>query len=292
MKVRIFRIAVIASALCLAPWAARAESVTITLPAITGAPGSTVDVMGTITNSGLDVLSLDGDSLSVSAPLTANDMFLNNAPFTLNGGSSDTFEFFQIIIAPDALLGIYGTDNSDVFSFFGASITDNVNFTVDVTGATPTPEPTSILLFASGLASLGLSRRRATTKIWPRNKPLTQGFCRHRQHFWNCGLARFSIQPRSTCEPTRHAADSEFHDGWGTRYRAISDRGRESEQFKAAGRIPCQAAQPAFAAGPLICRKHDWNASSQCSRSRKAFPRSPGCSYLPLSVPGSPTLAA
>jgi hypothetical protein len=43
-------------------------------------------------------------------------------------------------------------------------------------------------------------------------------FCRYRQHFWNCGLARFSIQPRSNCEPTHHAADSEFHDRWDTRF--------------------------------------------------------------------------
>jgi len=164
MNARIVRIAAVAAALCLASLAARADgvdSVAITLSAISGAPGATVDVMGTITNSGADTLSLDGDDLSVSAPLTATAEFLSNAPFTLNGGASATFEFFEITINPGAAPGVYGTDNSDVFSFFGdfngVPVEDNVNFTVDVT----TPEPGTILLLLSGLACVALFRRRS-----------------------------------------------------------------------------------------------------------------------------------
>jgi hypothetical protein len=168
MNARMVRIAVIAAALCLAPFTARADgadSVTITLSLIAGASGSTVDVLGTITNTGPDTLSLDGDDLSVSGPLSAIDEFLNNAPFTLSGGASDTFEFFQVAITSGTMPGVYGTDGSDVFSFFGdfngTSIEDDVKFTVDVTSAVvTTPEPGTLLLLCCGLGLVAMRYRR------------------------------------------------------------------------------------------------------------------------------------
>jgi hypothetical protein len=168
MNARIIRIVVIVVALCLAPFTARADgadTVTITLSLIAGAPGSTVDVLGTITNTGPDLLSLDGDNLTVSGPLNATDEFLDNAPFTLGGGASDMFEFFQVAISPGTLPGVYGTDGSDVFSFFGdfngSSIEDDVKFTVDVTSpVATTPEPGMLLLLCSGLCLFALVYRR------------------------------------------------------------------------------------------------------------------------------------
>jgi PEP-CTERM motif len=169
MTARILRTAVIAAALCSTPWAVRADgsdAVSVIVPSASGTPGSTVDVIGTITNSGPDTLNIDGDNLSVSGPLSVNDEFLTNAPFTLDPGSV-SFEFFQIIIGPAATPGVYGTDDSDVFSFFGdfngVPIEDDVYFTVDVTAAvgTTAPEPSSLLMLGLGVALLGFLRRRA-----------------------------------------------------------------------------------------------------------------------------------
>jgi len=70
-----FHIAAITAALCLVCISAQsaradgADSVTISLSSISGTPGSTVDVDGTITNSGPDTLNIDGDNISVSGPL-------------------------------------------------------------------------------------------------------------------------------------------------------------------------------------------------------------------------------
>ena len=165
MITKLFHIAGIAVAVCLACAAAQStradgvDAVTITLSSASGAPGSTVGVDGTITNSGPDTLNLDGDNITVSAPLSVNDEFLTNAPFTLDPGSV-TFEFFQIMIASTAAPGVYGSDGSDVFSFFGdfngVSLEDDVDFTVDVTSATATPEPGTWLLLCGGLSIIAL----------------------------------------------------------------------------------------------------------------------------------------
>ncbi len=170
MNARVLRIAAVVAALFLASWAARADdAVTITFSPISGAPGATVDVTGTIANSGPDTLNLDSDNTSVSAPLSINDEFLNNAPFTLAGGASDSFEFFRIIIDPAAAPGTYGTDNSDVFSFFGdfplsdgsdMPVEDDVYFTVNVTSPSiVAPEPGTWLLLCAGLLALFALRR-------------------------------------------------------------------------------------------------------------------------------------
>jgi len=173
MITKLFHIASIAVALCLACTTAQStradgvDAVTIVLSSASGAPGSTVDVDGTITNSGPDTLNLDSDNISVSAPLSVNDEFLTNAPFTLDPGSV-TFEFFQIMIAPAAAPGLYGTDGSDVFAFFGdfngVPFEDDVDFTLNVTSATATPESGTLFLLCGGLGTVaGLYRRREQT---------------------------------------------------------------------------------------------------------------------------------
>ena len=169
MITKLFHIAGIAAAVCLACAAAQStradgvDAVTITLSSASGAPGSTVGVDGTITNSGPDTLNLDGDNISVSDPLSVNDEFLTNAPFTLGPGSV-TFEFFQIMIDPTAAPGVYGTDGSDVFSFFGdfngVPFEYDADFTATVTSATVTPEPGTFLLLCGGLGILALLYRR------------------------------------------------------------------------------------------------------------------------------------
>jgi len=170
---RIFLTAALAGALCTmftASPSARADdvdSVTITLSPISGAAGSTVAVDATFTNSGPDTLNLDGDNLSVSDPLSVTDEFLANAPYTLDPGSV-TFELFQVTIAPGTAPGTYGTDGSDVFSFFGdfngVSVEDDVPFTVDVTSAVAAAEPGTLWLLCAGLGIIAWFRRRRELK--------------------------------------------------------------------------------------------------------------------------------
>ena len=64
---------------------------------------------------------------------------------------------------------IYGTDGSDVFSFFGdfngAPIEEDVMFTVDVTSSVvTTPEPGTLLLLCSGLGLVAIRYKRRGLK--------------------------------------------------------------------------------------------------------------------------------
>jgi PEP-CTERM motif len=126
---------------------------------------------GTILNpSTTDTVFLNADSSVTSSSLLSLDdsPFLSN-PFlvSLNPGQSIGSVLFNIDLPTDLAAGLYtgtfsilgGPDGGALSNFSDLA---DVNFAVDVTSpVVATPEPGTILLLASGLAGLGLLRKRA-----------------------------------------------------------------------------------------------------------------------------------
>jgi len=136
---------------------ARADAISISLPAaITVTRGElSVIVTGTLTNNTLSPLDVLGSETVPGAdPLSLIDL----SPFTLNGGPNGPMNLFSFNVLSSAALGAQ-VGNYTIFDSLGKSY--SANFTVNIVSPTVVPEPGTLLLFGSGLASLGLLRRRA-----------------------------------------------------------------------------------------------------------------------------------
>ena len=117
---------------------------------------------GTITNTGVSTVFLNGDSFPVlDAALTYddNDYFYVNAPlFLAPSGTSGDIELFTITVAGGTPYGLY----AGTYQILGGAdsnaqdVLASENFDIQIT-----PEPSSLMLLASGLAGLaGVLRRR------------------------------------------------------------------------------------------------------------------------------------
>jgi hypothetical protein len=151
----------LAAVLSLTP-AASADSLNFSLaqPVQVALPGSTLSFTATVTAPSTNgaAIFLNGDSDNVDSPLSLDDSgFFGSFPFFLNPGDSFIGTLFTIMVPKFTNQGAY----TGFFSILGGSddgasnVLGTVNFTVYAV-----PEPSTILLFSTGLSSFGLMARR------------------------------------------------------------------------------------------------------------------------------------
>jgi hypothetical protein len=145
---------------------ASADTITLNLtnPVQTGAAGSTLSFVATVTaplkNGGAIFLNADNFG-SLASPLTGDDDgFFLGFPLSLDPGDSFTGLLFTISLPPSIVAGPY----LGSFSLLGGAdggaqdLLATVNFTVNATSApSAVPEPGSVLLLATGLMGLGVA---------------------------------------------------------------------------------------------------------------------------------------
>ena len=157
---------------------------TITLPTISGMAGQQFTVFGTLTNSSASTLYFSTDSVTFNNPafqgtpdVAANGFLglllgLDLGPTSINGNSTLTgVDLFTVMIPTGTAPGLYGVNFYDLLGGIDPACTPlglcgvqlgTVEFSVNVQAPVTTPEPGTLLLFASGLLAVFFLIRRAT----------------------------------------------------------------------------------------------------------------------------------
>jgi hypothetical protein len=133
--------------LMVAGTAAKADSFTITLssPVQNGSSGEVVSFDATVTNNEGATVYLNGDNTYVDSPLAVDDSpYNNNYPLSLGPGDSDSGALFNVDLPAGTPVGDY---------------------------VVVTPEPSALLLLATGLLGLAGRGRKA---VHPRRKTTSQ----------------------------------------------------------------------------------------------------------------------
>lgn len=150
---------------------AHADSLNLTLshPQAAGSPGQTLEFDATVAapTGNTATIYLNGDTFTAPG-LQVDDTPFAQFPFSLDPGQSFTGELFLVTVPAGTMSGGY-TGSFQILGGADAGAQDviaNINFTTQVaaTGSSVTPEPSSWLLFITGLAvCLPLIGRRFRT---------------------------------------------------------------------------------------------------------------------------------
>lgn len=134
-----------------------ADSLTLTLlnPNQSIPAGQTSTFNATVTSTSASTIFLNGDSFSISGPFTLDDSdFFNNFPFALSPGQSFTGALFTLTDTASAGTSVY----IGSFTLLGGA---NPNASLALGSATfpaaanaVTPEPSSLMLLATGASAL------------------------------------------------------------------------------------------------------------------------------------------
>jgi len=154
-------LSLVLASLLFAGMAASADTLplTLTTPFQTGASGDTLTFEATVTEPGTAPVFLNGDAVTLAGSLILDDsQFLSGFPLSMNQGDIFTGDLFTVFILPGTPAGLY----SGTFTILGGSdgsaqdVLGSADFNVEVSA---TPEPSSLLLCASGLLGIMLTFR-------------------------------------------------------------------------------------------------------------------------------------
>ena len=133
-------------------------TINFTSSLLTAGRGQTITFSGSIFNSSGTAVFLNGDSLNIAAPLTADDtkFFLNSPLSIAPGATTPTFQIFDVTVPLGAAFGLY----PGVFDILGGSTPNDLGTVGTATFAVNVaPEPATFWMLLTGaicLAARGL----------------------------------------------------------------------------------------------------------------------------------------
>ena len=175
----------------------------LTPATLSASPGGTVEFTGSLSNTGVADVFLNGDlAVFLNPSLVLDDSpFFANAPLSLAaGGGSYSGPFFDVIVSFAASPGPY----SGSFTIEGGvdpSTFENLateTFQVNVTSPSSVPEPSSFVLLATSLMSIVIVRARVHNAHRNSGEQLPVGQYRPARKNLKRPVSAWPFRPRGT----------------------------------------------------------------------------------------------